>query len=162
MALDSDAMTSSTRPHKTRWVGCGFAAFALLAVYGTAVASGGDSVPITGKVQGTFASPSGCLGCGDMVRYVRADRVWCAWQGDNVIIHVRFRNSSVEHITIDWHPSYVIRGGGAHGEGFTSIQSSGVNAHASRGVFAKQKPKGVPVGTPIATCKPSFSTVESG
>ena len=97
-----------------------------------------------------------------MVRYTRADRVWCAWQGENVIIHVRFRNTSIEHLTIGWHPSYVIRGGGAHGEGLTSIQSSGVNAHASRGVFIKQKPKGVPAGSAISECKPSYSTVESG
>jgi hypothetical protein len=97
-----------------------------------------------------------------MVKYVKADRVWCAWQGDNVIIHARFRNTSIEHITIHWHPSYTIRGGGSHGEGFSSLQDSGVNAHASRGMFVKQKPKGVPAGSRISVCKPSFSTVESG
>ena len=85
-----------------------------------------------------------------------------AWQGENVIIHVRFRNRSVEHITIHWHPSYTIRGGGAHGEGLSSMQDSGVNAHASRGVFVKQDPKGVSTGARIGVCKPSFSLVESG
>jgi hypothetical protein len=118
-------------------------------------ALGASSTPIHGKVKGRFASAASCFGCGDMVRYVKADRVWCAWQGDNVIIHVRFRNRAVEHITIHWHPSYVIRGGGAHGEGLSSLQDSGVNAHASRGVYIKQQPKGVPPGTPIAVCKPS-------
>ena len=135
------------------------------AVIVVALVFGGSAFGVTqftGKVQGHFASASSCLGCGDLVRYVRADRVWCAWQGENVIIHVRFRNASIEHITIGWHPSYVIRGGGAHGEGISSIQSSGVNAHASRGVFVKQKPKGVPAGSPISECKPSFSTVDSG
>ena len=87
--------------------------------HGSAVA--GDSKPIHGKVIGHFASASSCFGCGEMVKYVRADRVWCAWQGDNVIVHVRFRNTSVEHITISWHPSYTIRGGGSHGEGFSSM-----------------------------------------
>jgi hypothetical protein len=120
------------------------------------------STPITGKVNGRFASAASCFGCGDMIKYVRADRVWCAWQGDNVIIHARFRNTSIEHITISWHPSYVIRGGGSHGDGLTSLQDSGLNAHATRGVFIKQKPKGVPAGARIAQCKPSFFTVKSG
>ena len=138
----------------------GVVVLAALAVVASAFAN--DSKPIQGKIVGQFASASSCLGCGDMTRYVRADRAWCAWQGDSVIIHVRFRNAAVEHITIHWHPSYVIRGGGAHGEGLSSLQDSGVNAHASRGVYVKQKPKGVPAGTPIAQCKPSYSNVESG
>jgi hypothetical protein len=125
-------------------------------------AMAGDTKPIIGKVIGRFASASSCFGCGDMIKYVRADRVWCAWQGDNVIIHVRFRNTAVEHITINWHPTYVIRGGGSHGEGLSSLQDSGVNANATRGVFVKQKPKGVPPGSPIAQCKPSFFNVQSG
>ena len=79
-----------------------------------------------------------------------------------MIIHVRFRNISIEHLTIHWHPTYVVRGGGAHGEGLTSLQDSGVNARAARGVFVQQKPKGVPKGSPLATCKPSFYSVESG
>ena len=49
-------------------------------------ALGSPTETIQGKVTGQFASASGCLGCGDMTRYVKADRVWCAWQGDNVII----------------------------------------------------------------------------
>ena len=31
-----------------------------------------------------------------------------------------------------------------------------MSAHGSRGVFVKQQPKGVPPGSPLATCKPSF------
>jgi hypothetical protein len=91
-----------------------------------------SSEPIHGKIIGHLGSAASCFGCGPFVKYIRADRVWCAWQGDNVIIHVRFRNLSVEHVTIHWHPSYVIRGGGPHGEGFSSVQDSGVNAHAAR------------------------------
>ena len=121
-----------------------------------------DSAAIHGKITGRFASASSCFACSDLVRYVKADRVWCAWQGDNVIIHVRLRNTSIEHLTINWHPSYVVRGGGAHGEGLSSLQDSGVNAHASRGVFVTQQPKGVPVGSPLSACKPSFYSVESG
>ena len=137
---------------------CGLAAAVAL----TSSALAGDSKPIQGKVIGHFGSAASCFGCGDMVKYVKADRVWCAWQGDNVIVHARFRNTSIEHITIHWHPSYTIRGGGSHGEGMSSLQDSGVNAHASRGMFVQQKPKGVPAGSPISVCKPSFNSVESG
>ena len=118
--------------------------------------------PIHGKVKGHFASAASCLGCGDMVKYVHADKVWCAWQGNNVLIHVRFHNRSVEHITISWHPSYLIRNGGSHGDGLTSIQDSGVNRHATRVVVVKQQPQGVPAGSRIASCKPSFFEVKSG
>jgi hypothetical protein len=134
----------------------------LLCVAALAFPAAAGAEPIHGKVTGRFASASSCLACGDMVRYVAADKVWCGWQGDNVIIHVRFRNSSVEHVTIHWHPSYEIEGGGSHGDGFSSVQDSGLNARAARGVFVKQQPKGVPAGTPIARCKPSFQLVESG
>jgi hypothetical protein len=126
----------------------------------TAVASA--YTPITKKITGTFASKSSCFGCGDMIKYVKADRVWCAWQGDSVIVHVRFRNTSVEKVTIHWHPSYVIRNGGAHGEGWGSLQDHGVEAHAARGVYVKQEPEGVPPGSPLSKCKPSYSLVESG
>ena len=141
-------------------VAVGLTVVAALLLLSSALAS--DSARISGKINGQFASASSCFGCGDLARYVKADRVWCAWQGDNVIIHARFRNTSIEHVTINWHPSYVVRGGGAHGEGLSSLQDSGVNAHASRGVFVKQQPKGVPPGSPLAACKPSFSLVESG
>ena len=132
------------------------------AVFASASALAGDSVSIKGKVLGKFASKSSCFGCGEMIRYVRADRVWCAWQGDNVVLHARFRNSSIEHVTIQWHPSYSVRGGGSHGDGLSSLEDSGVNAHASRGVFVKQKPKGVPKGSSLSACHPSFFVVKSG
>jgi hypothetical protein len=134
----------------------------LIAVTALVAAVPALASPVHGKVSGHFASASGCLGCGDMVKYVRADMVWCAWQGKNVLIHVRFRNTSVAHITISWHPSYEIRDGGSHGDGLSSIQDSGVNAHAVRVVVAKQQPQGIPAGSPIATCKPSFFDVKSG
>ena len=63
-----------------------------------------------------------------MVHYIHVDKVWCGWQDGQVILHVRFRNDSVEHVTVNWHPSYVIRDGGSHGTGLTSVQSSGVDA----------------------------------
>lgn len=121
----------------------------------------GESKPIHGKISGQFASASGCFGCGDMIKYVKADNVWCAWQGENVIIHVRFRNTSVERLAITWHPSYIVRGGGEHGGGLTSLQDVTINGHASRGVYAKQDPKGVPTGSPLGVCKPAFYMVKS-
>jgi hypothetical protein len=142
-------------------VGAAVVVAASLVFVAMAVAS--VSTPITGKVTGKFASKSSCFfGCGEMVKYVKADRVWCAWQGDNVIVHVRFRNTSVEHVTITWHPSYIVRNGGAHGEGLGSLQDHGVDGHAARGVYVKQQPEGVPPGSPLSKCKPSYYSVESG
>ena len=138
------------------------ASVVVVALIVVASAFAGRSAPIIGKIKGRFASASSCFACGDLAKYVKADRVWCGWQGDNVIIHVRFRNKSVEHLTIEWHPSYVIRGGGSHGAGLSSLQNSGVNAHASRGVYVKQKPKGVAPGSRLAACRPSFFLVKSG
>ena len=127
-----------------------------------ALALASASTPITGKVKGTFASKSSCFGCGELVKYVKASNVWCGWQGENVIVHVRFRNTSVEKVTIHWHPSYIIKRGGEHGAGLGSLQDHGVEAGRYRGVFVKQEPEGVKKGSPIAKCKPSYSFVESG
>jgi hypothetical protein len=120
------------------------------------------SVPLTGKTAGTWQDPAGCIGCGDLVSYIRVDSIWCGWQGDNVIVHARFHNGSVEHVTVHWHPSYTIAGGDAHGTGLSSVQSSGLDAGATRGVYVKQQPKGVTPGSPIGLCDPAFEDVKSG
>jgi hypothetical protein len=118
--------------------------------------------PIQGKISGAIQDPSGCLGCGSLVKYISADKIWCGWEGSQLLVHVRFRNDSVEHVTIDWHPSYVIADGGSHGTGLTSIQSIGLDGHTTRVAVAKQSPDGVPAGSAIAQCEPAFSTVSSG
>jgi hypothetical protein len=126
------------------------------------VSDSSGTTPVTGRISGDFQSTSGCLGCGSLIRYVHADDVWCGWQGDQVLIHVRFHNDSVEHVTIDWHPSYVISDGGSHGAGLTSLQSSGINPHSTRVVVVKQSPEGTPAGSAIGQCEPAFSTVDNG
>jgi hypothetical protein len=95
-------------------------------------------------------------------RYVKTTNVWCAWQDGKVLIHVTMRNTSAEHITVDWHPSYTIKRGGEHGTGLTSIESDGFDAGERRWLLANEDPKGVKDGAKIAVCKPSFSTIESG
>jgi len=60
------------------------------------------------------------------------------------------------------HPTYTIRGGGAHGEGLTSVQSNGFDSGEVRQLIAKQDPKGVRDGARLGVCKPSFQTIESG
>jgi len=140
----------------------GMKGFLLVAAAGlvltsTALASG----PITGKIRGTFHR--NCLLCdGPLKTHIKTSRVWCAWQDGKLLIHVRMRNTSVEHVTVNWHPTYTIRGGGAHGEGLTSIQSNGFDSGEVRELIAKQDPKGVRDGSPLGVCKPSFSTIDSG
>jgi hypothetical protein len=124
--------------------------------------SAAASVPITGHVTGALQDATYCLGCGRLTKYIHVDGVWCGWQGSQVVIHARFRNDSVEHVTIHWHPSYTIAGGDSHGGGLTSIQSIGLDANAIRGSYVKQSPKGVTAGSAIGTCQPALEDVSSG
>jgi hypothetical protein len=34
-------------------------------------------------------------------RYIRTTNVWCAWQDGKVLVHVRMRNGSAEHVTVN-------------------------------------------------------------
>jgi hypothetical protein len=71
-------------------------------------------------------------------------------------------DDSVVHVTVDWHPSYVITDGGSHGTGLTSIRSIGLDGHSTRVMTVQQSPEGVPAGSAIGQCEPAFSTVDSG
>jgi hypothetical protein len=119
-----------------------------------------DVETVTGRVNGTFARD--CFGCGDLKRYIKASNAWCGWRGDTLLVHVRMTNESIEHVTVNWHPSYTFVGGGEHGAGITSIQSDGFDAGETRDLIAEQQPDGVPVGSRIGKCKPSFFLIESG
>lgn len=121
----------------------------------------GAAGPITGKILGTFHR--NCLLCdGPLKMHIKTSYVWCAWQDGKVLIHVRMRNTSVEHVTVNWHPTYTIRGGAAHGEGLSSVQSNGFDSGEVRQLVAKQDPKGVKDGARLGVCKPSFQTIQSG
>jgi zinc-ribbon domain len=120
-----------------------------------------DSSSISGKVSGHFKTD--CFLCsGRLYQDIDVSDAWCAWDGANVIVHVTMTNNSVEHVTVHWHPSYVIAGGDEHGTGLTSIQDDGFDSGETRELAAKQKPQGVATGSPIETCKPSFNSVDSG
>ncbi len=116
---------------------------------------------LTGKVKGRFDRD--CLVCDQtLASYVKTSGVWCGWRDEKVIVHVVMRNDSVEHVTVNWHPSYVIEGGTEHGAGLTAAQSDGFDAGETRVLEAEQDPEGVAADAPIAKCKPSFSVIESG
>lgn len=130
---------------------------AALLIASTASAAGS----ITGKVGGVFHR--NCLLCdGPLKTHIKTAKVWCGWQDGKVLIHVQMRNTSVEHVTVNWHPTYTIRGGGAHGQGLSSVQSNGFDSGEVRQLIAKQDPKGVRDGARLGVCKPSFQTIESG
>ena len=74
--------------------------------------------------------------------YVKTSNVWCAWQSGKVLVHATMRNIAVEHLTVNWHPSYVISGGGEHGTGLTSEQSDGFDSGETRQLLAEQNPGG--------------------
>jgi hypothetical protein len=129
----------------------------------TAAAAGS----ITGKLRGVF-NRSGVqgvmVGGENLRRYVKTPeaQVWCAWQDGKVLVHVRMKNTSAEHLTVNWYPRYHIARGGWHGEGFSSAQSHGFDSGEVRNLTAKQDPKGVKVGSRIDSCRPAFQMIESG
>jgi hypothetical protein len=134
-----------------------------LAISGVALGAPKSTLagPITGKVRGLFNR--NCLICDSRLkRFIKTTNAWCAWQDGKVLVHVTMRNTSVEHVTVNWHPSYVIARGGEHGAGVTSVESSGFDAGELRQLIAKEDPKGVRDGARISKCKPSFSTIQSG
>lgn len=79
-----------------------------------------------------------------------------------MIVHVTSRNTSVETLSVQWHPTYSIQDGTAHGTGLTSIQTTSVPGGQSLNVSAQQSPKGTPDDATIARCYPSFSDVTTG
>jgi hypothetical protein len=80
-------------------------------------------------------------GSGHLKRYIKTSRVWCAWQDGKVLVHVRMRYTSAEHVTVNWYPRYSIRAGGVHGDGFSSAQSDGSDAGEVRELITKQDPR---------------------
>jgi hypothetical protein len=133
---------------------------AALVLASTAGAAG----PIAGKVLGVFVRSAydGTLDQGHLKRYIKTSRVWCAWQDGKVLVHVRMRNTSAEHVTVNWYPRYSIRAGGVHGDGFSSAQSDGFDSGEVRELITKQDPKGVKDNSRIASCRPHFQMIQSG
>lgn len=120
--------------------------------------------PLTGKVPGQFVRGKydGTLDQSGLKRYIKTSRVWCAWQDGKALVHVRMRNRSAEHVTVNWYPRYSIRGGGIHGDGFSAAESDGFDSGELRDLVSKQKPKGVKPGARISACRPHFQMIQSG
>jgi hypothetical protein len=131
---------------------------AALLLASTASAAG----PIIGKVGGAFFRGGYPLDSGNLKRYIKTSKVWCAWQDGKVLVHVQMRNTSAEHVTVNWYPRYSISAGGIHGDGFSSAESSGFDSGEVRQLIAKEGPKGVKVGARIALCRPHFRMIQSG
>jgi len=70
------------------------------------VSAAGASGPITGKVGGVFTRSAydGTLDQAHLKRYIKTSNVWCGWQDNKVLVHVRMRNRSAEHVTVNWYP----------------------------------------------------------
>jgi len=82
-------------------------------------------------------------------------------QDGKVLIHVRMKNTSAEHLTVNWYPRYLIARGGWHGEGFSSTESR-LRSGEVRNLTSKQDPKGVRDNSRIASCRPAFQMIKSG
>jgi hypothetical protein len=122
--------------------------------------------PIGGKVRGAFVRSAydGTLDSSGLKRYIKtpSQYVWCAWQDGKVLVHIRMKNTSAEHVTVNWYPRYSIRADGIHGDGFTAAQSDGFDSGEVRNLTADQDPKGVKDNSKIASCRPHFQMIQSG
>jgi hypothetical protein len=137
-------------------------ALVILAIAALATAGIAFAKPPKGAVHGTF-SKSLALGDSNLIKLLSASNVYCFWSKGHVIVHITFRNHSVEHVTLSVEPKYTIRNGGTHGNGITNWQSVGINASAFRAVFLDAKaPDGVPKNSPIGSCRPDLADIESG
>jgi hypothetical protein len=123
-----------------------------------APSAGAGAAPVKGKYT------VGILAQGDsLARLLAGSNVSCVWKGDHVIVRLRLHNKSVEHVTATIKPKYVIRNGGAHGDGFTSGKDFGFDAGETRNLKVDAgSPKGVPVGSAIAACTPYLYLIKSG
>jgi hypothetical protein len=103
------------------------------------------------------------LGDQTLIDAIKGSNVYCFWSKGHVMVHVSFRNSSPEHVTLSVEPHYKVKRGAWHGSGLTNWQSIGINGGAFRAVFIDAgAPDGVPKNWPIAICNPDLSDIESG
>jgi hypothetical protein len=113
--------------------------------------------PRKGAVLGTFKKD--CFGCGDeeLIGLLRASHVWCAWDGDHVIVHITLRNRSNARLKVYVQPSYRIYLGGKHGSGFGSIKDTQIDGRGFKSWYIDVgKPKGVEAKSRITHCIPSL------
>jgi hypothetical protein len=118
--------------------------------------------PPKGAVRGSFSK--GILAETEaLARYLKASNIWCAWRGDNVIVHVSLKNTAAEHVTATIKPRYFIQRGGEHGSGLTSAKDYGFDAGEFRSLWIDAgEPEGVKAKTPISRCAPYLFLIESG
>jgi hypothetical protein len=116
---------------------------------------------ITLRIPGTFNRT--CVLCtSGLAPLVKTSDTFCGWQNGRVVVHVTMRNTAVGHVTVQWDPTYTVENGGVHGDGLTSIQSSGFNAGETRSLLIGQSPKGITANSPLAACTPGFWNISSG
>jgi len=161
------APQSAAAPKAQKRHGCltAIAVIAALIVLGAIIGALHHSKPVkaadvTQRTAGHFVR-SGCLGCSN-TNEITTNDAYCGWDGNNVVVHVTFGNTSVQTLTVQWHPSYSIANGTAHGTGLSSIQSTKIPPGQSQSVFVKQSPAGTTAGSLIAKCNPSFFLVNAG
>ena len=134
---------------------------ALIVVFATGCASE-SSAPEGAKSGGIKYDCSS--NCGDDLARDRLKfkDVWCRWQGDHVVVHVRVENPLVVPTKTSITPAYEIEDGGMHGTSFGSDRS--VPARGDSYTAAEidaGSPEGVPTGTTINSCEPQVQGMDA-
>jgi hypothetical protein len=118
-------------------------------------------------VHGTWKPECNQYSAGDLdaCRAVKASKVSCQWQGDNVHMSVTFRNTFSAHVTVHMDPIYKLQNAGLHGNGLTSTKDVGLDPGELRTVTVDENPAGVDAQPAITMCGPKvdvLSGVELG
>lgn len=102
--------------------------------------------------------------CGDDLARdrLRFKDVWCEWEGDHVLVHVRVENPLVVPTVTNITPAYENKDGGRHGTSFGSdraVPAAG-NSYTEAQIDAGS-PEGVPRGTEISSCEPQVQNMDA-
>jgi hypothetical protein len=99
---------------------------------------------------------------GELADSIDVDQVWCQWSGGHVFLHVRFHNTSVEDLSVEYNTRYQIENGGTHGDSFENEQTTNVDGGLYRVLTVDAgAPDGVSAGAAIGDCEPEMKSVDT-
>jgi hypothetical protein len=133
---------------------------AMVSLAAVVVVGEAAATPPKGAIKGRFSR--GLFSGDTLSKHLKSSAVWCAWRGENVIVHVNLKNTSIEHVTASVKPRYFIRNGGEHGSGGFG-KDYGFDGGEFRSLWIDAgKPKGVPKSSPLSKCAPYLFLIKSG
>ncbi|MBA3374791.1 MAG: hypothetical protein H0U00_03090 [Actinobacteria bacterium] len=134
----------------------------------------GATIALSGCAgESTGAEPEGAtvgnieydcsFNCGDDTAKdrLRFEDIWCEWESDHVLIHVRVENPLVTPARTSITPAYESEDGGRHGTSFGSDRRIPVSRSSyTEATIDAGSPEGVPTGSEISSCEPQVQSLD--